>query len=135
MIRNGELVLHHSPATDLYGGMAALKVVNTIPVTIASEASRLLEPFGPSAGVLIELKYQPAVCKSAFCKPIPCIAARATEAPQQGFVEAVSGNLRVFLQEPLADLAARKGLRLVIRASGFWKWKKLEVTGLDPYLV
>jgi hypothetical protein len=115
--------------------VTALKVVNTIPVTIASEATKLLESLGPSASVLIELKYQPAVCNSAFCKPIPYISVRATkQAPQQGFVEALSGNLRVFLQEPLAELAVRRGLRLVIRPSGFWKWKKLEVTGLDPYL-
>jgi len=115
--------------------VTALKVVNTIPVTMTSEASRLLESLGPSASELIELRYQPAMCSSAFCKPIPYISIRATkQTPRQGFVEALSGNLRVFLQEPLAELAVRKRLHLVIRPSDFWKWKKLEVAGLDPYL-
>lgn len=130
--------MNSPPLADrwIHEGVTALKVVNTIPVTITSEASRLLESLWPSASVLVELKYQPAVCNSAFCKPIPYISARATkQAPQQGFVEALSGNLRVFLQEPLAELVVRKELRLVLRASGFWKWRKLKVEGMDPYPV
>ena len=97
MIGDSEQILHHLLALRSTKA-CALKVVNASPAAITSEACRLLVSLAPGASVIIELKCEPAVCNSAFCKPIPYIPVPATkQAPQQGFVEALSGNLRVFL--------------------------------------
>jgi hypothetical protein len=57
------------------------------------------------------------------------------EPPQRGFVRILSGDAQIFLQEPLAKLAVDKKTSIVIDAAGFWKWKRLWATGLDPYLI
>jgi hypothetical protein len=57
------------------------------------------------------------------------------EPPQRGFVRTLSGDVQIFLQEPLAKSAVEKKTSIRIDATGFWKWKRLRATGLDPYLI
>lgn len=86
--------------------------------------------------VLIELKYRPAACDSAFCKPIPYVSVSTVdEPPQRGFVRILSGDAEIFLQEPLAKFTVDKKTSIRIDVTGLWKWKRLRATGLDPYLI
>jgi hypothetical protein len=57
------------------------------------------------------------------------------ELPHRGFVGTLSGGVQIFLQEPLAKLAVDKKTSIRIDVTGFWKWKSLRATGLDPYLI
>ncbi len=108
----------------------------TIQAVITAKARSLLQRLSPTIAVIIELKYRPAVCDSTFCKPIPYVAVRtADEPPQGGFVIILSGDARIFLHEPLAQLALSKKTPVGVDATGFWRWKRLKATGLDPYLI
>ena len=111
-------------------------MTETTQATITPRARRLLQGLGPTVSVLIELKYRPAACDSTFCKPIPYVSVRtADQPPQRGFVSMLSGDAQVFLQEPLARLAVDRRTPVAIDTTGFWKWKRLRATGLDPYLI
>jgi len=111
-------------------------MTETIQATITPRAGRLLQRLGRAIIVLIELKYRPAACDSTFCKPIPYVSVRTVdEPPQRGFVRTLSGDVQIFLQEPLAKLAVDNRPSIRIDATGFWKWNRLGATGLDPYLI
>jgi len=107
-----------------------------IQVEATPESRKLLESLHPNISVLIQLRYRPATCDSAFCKPIPYVSVMLSQqTPAKGYVKTSSNDADIFLQEPLAELVSRKGLRIVLRTAGFWKWRRFEVAGLDHYLI
>jgi len=107
-----------------------------IQVEATPESRKLLKSLHPNISVLIQLRYRPATCDSAFCKPIPYVSVMLSQqTPAKGYLKTSSNDADIFLQEPLAELVSRKGLRIVLRTAGFWKWRRFEVAGLDPYLI
>jgi hypothetical protein len=110
--------------------------LEAIQVKITPEVRRLLSRLGPEAVVLIELRYRPAACDSTFCKPIPFVSTRAVgQPPDKGFVKIPTSDVPIFLQEPLAKLAVDRRTRIAVDTTGFWRWRRLRTTGIDPYLI
>jgi hypothetical protein len=110
--------------------------LEAIQVKMTLEAHRLVVRLGPEAVVLVELRYRPAACDSSFCKPIPYVSTRTSgQPPERGFVRMLSSGTPVFLQEPLAELAAGGKIQVTVDTTGFWKWRRLRTTGLDSYLI
>jgi hypothetical protein len=113
-----------------------MDTLEAIQVRMTLEARRLLARLGPEAVVLVELRYRPAACDSTFCKPIPYVSTRITgQPPEKGFVRTLSSGTPIFLQEPLAELAVGGKTQITVDTTGFWKWRRLITTGLDPYLI
>jgi hypothetical protein len=113
-----------------------MDTLEAIQVRITPEAHRLLRRLSPESVVLVELRYRPAACHLAFCKPIPYVSTRiAGQPPVKGFVKTLLSDAPIFLQEPLAKLAVDRKTQITVDTTGFWKWRRLRTTGLDPYLI
>lgn len=59
-----------------------------IQVEATPESRKLLESLHPNISVLIQLRYRPATCDSAFCKPIPYVSVMLSQqTPAKGCVK------------------------------------------------
>jgi len=130
------LTVRPTSTREIRRGSRATSTTERIQISTTPDAERVVHELASTAVMLIELKYRPATCDSAFCRPIPYVSVRiGRNAPEERFVKTLSAGVDIFLQEPLARLAIERKAQIEVDTVGFWTWKRLRVGGLDPYLL